>query len=243
VGLRRDGGARVTDKPSPELRSQAQSSWQLDLHPTRREIVEESSKIVPLGAPLLESKGFNQSELHPDRLGNTRRSSMSSSHKYFFILQNQHVTDANLTSFYGPQKLSRKRHTLRGPTSTWWHRSHPAQWSRARNLSSSAMLATVAARFVPMGSSRSRDMSSCLWRIAIWPVTRSPERRQARMFIHVTCFKATSYVTHFKSALSFGEGHASRGILRNHGRNNNSPATPRRNAYTTESSETRVPDT
>src|SRR2546430_9325377 len=98
-------------------------------------------------------------------------------------------------------------------------------------------------RFVPMGSSRSRDMFSCLWRIAIWPVTRSPERRQARMFIHVTCFKATSYVTHFKSALSFGEGHASRGILRNHGRNNNSPATPRRNAYTTESSETRVPDT
>src|SRR5437660_5266837 len=84
---------------------------------------------------------------------------------------------------------------------------------------------------------------TCLWRIAIWPVTRSPERRQARMFIHVTCFKATSYVTHFKSALSFGEGHASRGILRNHGRNNNSPATPRRNAYTTESSETRVPDT
>src|SRR6266699_698167 len=60
-----------------ELRSQAQSSWQLDLHPTRREIVEESSKIVPLGAPVLESKGFNQSELHPDRLGNTRRSSMS----------------------------------------------------------------------------------------------------------------------------------------------------------------------
>src|SRR5437667_12584247 len=71
----------------------------------------------------------------------------------------------------------------------------------------------------------------------------SPERRQARMFIHVTCFKATSYVTHFKGVLSFGEGHASRGILRNHGRNNNSPATPRRNAYTTESSETRVPDT
>jgi len=35
-----------------ELRSQAQSSWQLDLHPTRREIVEESSKIVPLGAPV-----------------------------------------------------------------------------------------------------------------------------------------------------------------------------------------------
>src|SRR5437899_3352045 len=112
-----------------------------------------------------------------------------------------------------------------------------------REPGTSAMLATVAARFVPMGSSRSRDMSSCLWRIAIWPVTRSPERRQARMFIHVTCFKATSYVTHFKSALSFGEGHASRGILRNHGRNNNSPATPRRNAYTTESSETRVPDT
>ena len=75
---------------------------------------------------------------------------MSSSHKYFFILQNQHVTDANVTSFYGPQKLSRKRHTSRGPTSTWWHRSHPAQWSGARNLSSSAMLATVAARFVPI---------------------------------------------------------------------------------------------
>src|SRR2546429_8199402 len=63
---------------------------------------------ISQGAPLLESKGFNQSELHPDRLGNTRRSSMSSSHKYFFILQNQHVTDANLTSFYGPQKLSRR---------------------------------------------------------------------------------------------------------------------------------------
>src|SRR5437660_1605350 len=73
---------------------------------------------ISQGAPLLESKGFNQSELHPDRLGNTRRSSMSSSHKYFFILQNQHVTDANLTSFYGPQKLSRKRHTLPGPTRT-----------------------------------------------------------------------------------------------------------------------------
>src|SRR5437667_5455427 len=111
---------------------------------------------ISQGAPLLESKGFNQSELHPDRLGNTRRSSMSSSHKYFFILQNQHVTDANVSSFYGPQKLLRKRHTLRGPTSTWWHRSHPAQWSRARNLSSSAMLATVAARCVPMGSSRRR---------------------------------------------------------------------------------------
>ena len=27
----------------------------------------------------------------------------------------------------------------------------------------------------------------CLWRIAIWPVTRSPERGQARMVIHVTC--------------------------------------------------------
>src|SRR6266480_2102380 len=53
--------------------------------------------------------------------------SMSSSHKYFFILQNQHVTDANLTSFYGPQKLSRKRHTLRGPTPTRSNvlRDHP----------------------------------------------------------------------------------------------------------------------
>jgi len=29
------------------------------------------------------------------------------------------------------------------------------------------------------------------------------ERRQARMFIHVT--KGASYVTHFKGALSFGE--------------------------------------
>src|SRR5256884_7659422 len=82
---------------------------------------------ISQGAPLLESKGFNQSELHPDRLGNTRRSSMSSSHKYFFILQNQHVTDANLTSFYGPQKLSRKRHTLRGltPTRSNVLRDHP----------------------------------------------------------------------------------------------------------------------
>jgi len=82
---------------------------------------------ISQGAPLLESKGFNQSELHPDRLSTTRRSSMSSSHKYFFILQNQHVTDANLTSFYGPQKLSRKRHTLRGPTPTRSNvlRDHP----------------------------------------------------------------------------------------------------------------------
>ena len=190
-GFQTGRGARVTDKLFPELRSQAQSSWQLDLHPTRREIVEESSKIVPLGAPLLESKGFNQSELHPDRLGNTRRSSMSSSHKYFFILQNQHVTDANLTSFYGPQKLSRKRHTLRGPTSTWWHRSHPAQWSRARNLSSSAMLATVAARFVPMGSSRSRDMSmaNCyLASHAFAGTTPSPNVHPCNMFQgHLVC--------------------------------------------------------
>src|SRR5436305_13183079 len=103
---------------------------------------------ISQGAPLLESKGFNQSELHPDRLGNTIRSSMSRSHKYFFILQNQHVTDANLTSVYGPQKLSRKRQTLRGPTITWWHRSLPAQRSSSRNFSSSPMLATVAARVV-----------------------------------------------------------------------------------------------
>src|SRR2546429_1702515 len=35
---------------------------------------------ISQGAPLLESKGFNQSELHPDRLGNTRRSSRSEEH-------------------------------------------------------------------------------------------------------------------------------------------------------------------
>src|SRR6266699_77471 len=65
VGLRRDGGARVTDKPSPELRSQAQSSWQLDLHTTRREIVEESSKIVPLGAPPPSGFCFQQLQAIP----------------------------------------------------------------------------------------------------------------------------------------------------------------------------------
>jgi hypothetical protein len=33
------------------------------------------------------------------------------------------------------------------------------------------------------------------------------------------------YVIDFKRALRFGEAQAGRGILRNHGRNNNSPAT------------------
>jgi hypothetical protein len=47
---------------------------------------------------------------------------------------------------------------------------------------------------------------SCLWRIVIWSVTRSPARRQARMLIHVTCYKAASYVTHSKSALESWRG-------------------------------------
>src|SRR6516225_4950420 len=42
--------------------------------------------------------------------------------------------------------------------------------------------------------------------LLFWPVTRSPARRHARMFIHVTCYKAASYVTHFKSALEFWRG-------------------------------------
>jgi putative membrane protein len=37
---------------------------------------------------------------------------------------------------------------------------------------------------------QSAFLFGCLWRIAIWPVTRSPERGQARMVFHVTCYKA-----------------------------------------------------
>ena len=49
-------------------------------------------------------------------------------------------------------------------------------------------------------------VDTCPWRIVISPVTSSPERRQGRMFIHVT--RPISYVTHFERALSFGEAQA-----------------------------------
>jgi hypothetical protein len=48
---------------------QTQSSRGLDLRQTRHEIVEKSSKIIPLGAPFslnpIQSKGLTEITLHP----------------------------------------------------------------------------------------------------------------------------------------------------------------------------------